>query len=117
VTVAAPAAAEWAAAWRGRLERAPRVLHLGNIANNAYLNAKILRSSGVEADVLCCDYYHIMGCPEWEDADLAGDHGSDDLPDWYRRHHSNEVVLERLLSGYASVVERAASRPGPGVSR
>jgi glycosyltransferase involved in cell wall biosynthesis len=84
VTVAAPAAAEWVAAWRRRLERAPRVLHLGNIANNAYLNAKMLRSSGVEADVLCCDYYHIMGCPEWEDADLTGDHGSDDLPDWNR---------------------------------
>jgi glycosyltransferase involved in cell wall biosynthesis len=84
VTAAAPAAADWVAAWRRRLGRAPRVLHLGNIANNAYLNAKVLRAAGVDADVLCCDYYHIMGCPEWEDADLTGDHGSDDLPDWNR---------------------------------
>jgi hypothetical protein len=35
--------------------------------------------------------------------------------DWYRRYHSNEVVCDRLLSGYASAVERAASHPGAGV--
>jgi hypothetical protein len=28
--------------FRGRLGRAPRILHIGNIANNAYLNAKLL---------------------------------------------------------------------------
>jgi glycosyltransferase involved in cell wall biosynthesis len=82
VTPAVAAAETLAGAWRRRLGRAPRVLHLGNIANNAYLNARLLRAVGVEADVLCCDYYHIMGSPEWEDADLSGDHGSDDLPDW-----------------------------------
>lgn len=81
---AAPAAADRLANWRREITRAPRVLHLGNIANNAYLNAKLLRAGGVEADVLCADYYHIMGCPEWEDADLVGDHGCDDLPDWRR---------------------------------
>jgi hypothetical protein len=37
--------------------------------------------------------------------------------DWYSRHHSNAVVRERLLAGYAGVIERAASRPGPGVAR
>lgn len=62
--------------------RPPRILHIGNIANNAYINAKLLIRAGIECDVICHDYYHIMGCPEWEDSDL----GSCDLdqfnPDW-----------------------------------
>ncbi|HXF91770.1 MAG TPA: glycosyltransferase [Nitrospiraceae bacterium] len=45
-----------------------RILHIGNIANNAYNNAKFLRRKGIEADVLSYDYFHIMGQPEWEDA-------------------------------------------------
>lgn len=48
-------------------KRPLRVLHIGNIANNAYNNACIQRKYGIEADVLCYNYYHIMGCPEWED--------------------------------------------------
>jgi glycosyltransferase involved in cell wall biosynthesis len=45
-----------------------RILHVGNIANNAYNNAKFLRRKGIEADVLCYDYTHVMAQPEWEDA-------------------------------------------------
>ena len=74
-----------------------RVLHIGNIANNAYINAKLLNAAGMDCDVLCHDYYHIMGCPEWEDADfdpsLIQDHnnpnwkqfnlGSFNRPDWF----------------------------------
>jgi glycosyltransferase involved in cell wall biosynthesis len=65
-------------------EQAPkRVLHIGNIANNAYLNAKILRSRGYECDVLCHDYEHIMGCPEWEDAEFDSSSIVEmDHPDW-----------------------------------
>lgn len=49
-----------------------KILHIGNIANNAYLNAKILNESGkYNCDVLVPDYYHIMGSPEWEDAKLT----------------------------------------------
>ncbi len=59
-----------------------KVLHVGNIANNAYNNAKIQRQRGIEADVLCFDYYHIMSCPEWEDADFTGDYGDPYYPDW-----------------------------------
>ncbi|WP_271613719.1 glycosyltransferase [Bradyrhizobium sp. CCBAU 51627] len=51
-----------------KMGRPLRVLHIGNIANNAYNNACIQRKFGIEADVLCYNYYHIMGCPEWEDA-------------------------------------------------
>ena len=48
-----------------------RVLHVGNIANNAYLNAKLQRRVGVEADALCVEW-HILCQPEWEDAELDG---------------------------------------------
>lgn len=47
-----------------------KVLHIGNIANNAYINAKIMRAHGIKADVLCADYYHIMACPEWDEAEI-----------------------------------------------
>lgn len=89
----------WVAEWQRSHGHAPRVLHLGNIANNAYLNAKLLRAAGVEADVLCCDYYHIMGCPEWEDADLSGDYGSDDLPDFKRANLSGFRRPEWFVQG------------------
>ena len=56
---------QWLSDFREAEGRAPRVLHIGNIANNAYLNAKILNRRGFECDVICYDYYHIMGCPEW----------------------------------------------------
>ena len=54
-----------------------RVLHVGNVANNAYLNAKFLRRIGVEADVFCPNYYHVMGVPEWEELEILHDYGSD----------------------------------------
>ena len=68
---------------RARLGRRVRVLHIGNIANNAFHNAKLQRKLGLDADVLCYDYYHIMGCPEWEDADFIGFPGDEFAPIWY----------------------------------
>jgi hypothetical protein len=62
--------------------RAPRILHVGNIANNAYLNAKILNRHGFDCDVICADYYHIMGCPEWEEVDFSGTIADHFRPDW-----------------------------------
>jgi len=59
------------------------VLHIGNIANNAYNNALIQRQRGIDAYVLSFDYYHIMATPEWEDADFSGDIGDDFFPDWW----------------------------------
>lgn len=52
-----------------------RVLHVGNIANNAYLNATFLRRAGIECHVLSYDYYDIFATPEWE--------GSPARPDWF----------------------------------
>jgi glycosyltransferase involved in cell wall biosynthesis len=57
-----------------------RVLHIGNIANNGYLVAKFLRQVGIEADVLCYDYYHVMGTPEWEDIPVKNNYVDDFRP-------------------------------------
>jgi len=62
--------------------RSPRILHIGNIANNAYNNAKLLNEAGFDCDVICYDYYHIMGCPEWEDADLLSKEFDQFKPNW-----------------------------------
>lgn len=59
-----------------------RVLAIGNIANNAFKNALILRRSGVDCDVLCYDYYHVMGCPEWECAEFSTTGLDFDRPVW-----------------------------------
>ncbi len=72
----------WLNEWQVQYGRAPRVLHIGNIANNAYNNAKLLNEVGLDCDVICYDYYHIMGCPEWEDADISKNHGDQFKPDW-----------------------------------
>lgn len=74
---------DWLTAFEQAHGRPLRVLHIGNIANNAYINAKIQRRIGIEADVCCYDYFHIMGCPEWEDADFEGDVRDQFFPDWW----------------------------------
>ena len=48
-----------------------KILHFGNIANNAYLNSKYLRDNGYCSDVISLNYKHIMGQPEWEDSDIT----------------------------------------------
>ncbi len=67
----------WLRSFEGRHGRPLRVLHVGNIANNAYLNAKFLRSVGVDAHVVCRDYDHVMATPEWEEVELLRPHGDD----------------------------------------
>ena len=57
------------------------LLHIGNIANNAYNNAKLLRRVGIEADAISCDYRHVMAQPEWEDAEITGTVDEFE-PDW-----------------------------------
>lgn len=74
----------WLERTQTRLGRPLRVLHVGNIANNAYINAKLMRRLGIEADVLCADYYHVMGCPEWEEVPVTGDFGDENAPDWWK---------------------------------
>lgn len=57
----------WLMEFKNKNKRPPRILHVGNIANNAYLNAKFLRESGIEVDVLSHIDYHLMSYPEWEE--------------------------------------------------
>jgi glycosyltransferase involved in cell wall biosynthesis len=45
------------------------VLHLGNVAQNGYNNAKLLRRLGVQAWAVC-DEAQALAQPEWEDAPL-----------------------------------------------
>jgi glycosyltransferase involved in cell wall biosynthesis len=77
-----PDLSDWLAEFRRTYGRPPRLLHIGNIANNAYLAAKFLNRAGLDCDVICYDYYHVMGCPEWEDADYHGDIRNDMYPAW-----------------------------------
>jgi glycosyltransferase involved in cell wall biosynthesis len=42
----------------------------------------VLHEVGIDSDVACYDYTHIMGCPEWEDADFVGDVGDHFTPSW-----------------------------------
>lgn len=73
----------WLAQHQAGLGRPLRVLHIGNIANNAFNNARIQRAYGIAADVLSFDYYHIMATPEWEEASFAAAPSDASFPDWH----------------------------------
>jgi glycosyltransferase involved in cell wall biosynthesis len=62
--------------------RGPRMAHLGNIANNAYHAAKMMRTVGVEGDVLALHDYFIMSAPEWEEADMREVPADLFAPEW-----------------------------------
>ena len=73
----------WLKEFKNKYGRAPRILHIGNIANNAYNNVKLLNEVGFDCDVICYDYYHIAGCPEWEDANFDARKIKDQFfPNW-----------------------------------
>jgi glycosyltransferase involved in cell wall biosynthesis len=85
-----------------KLGRPLRVLHIGNIANNAYNNARIQRQYGIEADVLCYDYYHIMATPEWEDAEFEGEVDANS-PNWWGTSLRGWKRPEWFVQGPAAV--------------
>jgi len=62
-----------------------RILHLGNIANNAYLNAKFLRAHNLKAEVISHDYYDLVATPEWEE-------GKNNCPSWFMSGSLAEVA-------------------------
>lgn len=65
-----------------KIGRPLRVLHLGNVANYAYVNAKMMRAMGIVADVLDPDFYHIMATPEWQDGDFQATFADQFKPIW-----------------------------------
>ena len=73
---------QWLNWFQERHGRRPTVLHIGNIGNNAYILARALNAVGVDCDVLAHDYYHVMGCPEWEESDFVGDIQDQFYPAW-----------------------------------
>lgn len=79
---------------------APRILHIGNIANNAYNNAKVLNEAGFDCDVICYDYYHIMACPEWEDAEIDGEISDQFQPDWTNVNLSGFIRPKWFAQGW-----------------
>lgn len=62
--------------------RLPRILILGNIANYAYVTARILRRAGFDVWVADPDFYHIMASPEWLEVPFQGAWGDDFKPRW-----------------------------------
>ena len=102
----------WLYEFQKKKGRPLRVLHVGNIANNAYLNAKLQRKFGIHADVLNNDYKHIMGCPEWEDAEFVDSWGDDFNPDFNKSCKSGfkkpswfytgsrEQAIKKILNNY-----------------
>jgi glycosyltransferase involved in cell wall biosynthesis len=89
----------WLDEFRKTHGRVPRVLHIGNIANNAYNNAKILNEAGLDNYVICYDYYHIMGCPEWEDADFSEFTGDHFKPAWFKLQLNGFTRPEWFIQG------------------
>ena len=108
---------EWLADFEASHGRALRVLHVGNIAANGYLNAKFLRRIGVEADVLCHDYNHVMAMPEWEDVDLRRSHGDDNSPVFHRSDVAGFERPDWFIQGpLPFCVEKMAARRGAAFS-
>ena len=71
---------KWLSKFKKLNGRNLKILHVGNIAGNAFLNAKFMRRIGIDADVMCNDYYHIMGYPEWEEIRIDQSYGQDIMP-------------------------------------
>lgn len=60
-----------------------KIAHIGNVANIAYLNTKLLRRKNVHADVYVHDYgITCLSCPEWEEGDFDANAVSMSNPDW-----------------------------------
>lgn len=77
-----PEALDFVERFSARHGRAPRILHICNVANYAYVTAKLLRRAGCECDVADPDFYHIVSAPEWYEARVNGDPGDQFLPKW-----------------------------------
>lgn len=87
-----------------------KILHIGNIANNAYLAGLADRSLGLNSFVLSVDYTHVMGFPFWEQETLEIDRNQHfqgnslqskySCPEWFIYGTWDEAInkLENQLS-------------------
>ena len=111
---------EWPARFERRHGRKPRVLHICNVANYAYANARLMRQHGIEADVVDPDFYHIMATPEWYDTEVTGDYGDEFFPDWKNLEFGPYARPDWFIQGPRDMVfqylalrgaERSSRRP------
>jgi glycosyltransferase involved in cell wall biosynthesis len=98
----------------------PRIALFDNLANSAYIQAKMLRHLGVEADLVLDPHdRHVMSDPRWEELDIelpSADLGRAELPpvelpDWIRRE---PVGLARREGGYLRRRYADVLRAAPG---
>lgn len=111
--------ADWPARFRAAHGRAPRVLHIGNIANYAWVNARLMRARGVDAVVLDNDFYHFASAPEWLEAGIEGDIGDHFHPRWHAVRLAGFTRPEWFLNGPGVFVfpELAARESGQALRR
>lgn len=57
-----------------------RILHIGNIANNAYIFSHLLQDKGVNSCAISPNYHHIMGYPIWENKEMVLDEADHFFP-------------------------------------
>ena len=57
-----------------------RILHVGNIANNAYIFSHLLQDKGVNSCAISPNYHHIMGYPIWENKEMVLDEADHFFP-------------------------------------
>jgi glycosyltransferase involved in cell wall biosynthesis len=109
----------WPARFRSLHGRAPRVLHICNIANYAWVNATIMRRRGVDCVVLDPDFYHVVSSPEWLESDFDGDYGDDYYPRWRDVNLHGYQRPEWFINGPSPFVlsELAARERGDRLSR
>lgn len=105
-----------------------RTLHINNIANMAYGNAKILRQYGFEATVICRDISHLMSQPEWDDLELDPAHFPDETnfyhntadlsayrrPDWF---HSEKPFVGKVNATRSRLLQFAQRLPASTKAR
>jgi len=84
--------------------RSLKILHVGNVAQNAYINASILRARGHDCDVLAFDWYHPASSPEWYElafSDVGAASLGDDpyFPDFYALGRDMPLVGDWVAHG------------------
>jgi glycosyltransferase involved in cell wall biosynthesis len=97
---------DWPTRFRDAYGRAPRVLHIGNVANYAWTNAVMMARCGVDCTLLDPDNYHIVSAPEWVEADVVGDPGDPFHPRWSQLDSGAFQRPEWLLNGPTPFVLR-----------
>ena len=70
-----------------------KVLHVGNVANLAFVNARLLNKMGYNSHMISPDFYHFASSPEWQDM-VKGDVDRKILgDDWFPDFRGKSVPI------------------------